>query len=162
MKGGSAHHLIAGSPFLGEYRTVAEYRLFCIRDRFPALCPVETGGFPIRGELYDVPLRQLREISYPPSPPSWNWGSSCSTTHRRASPCCSGRPSGFPDASRTSPPTVDGGSTCGSHGWPAGRTDHDRREPDAGGGFRFRAHGRVRVLRTRTAREPLPPARARR
>jgi hypothetical protein len=74
MRGGSAHRHIEGSPFLGEWRTGRSYRLFAIRDRFPALCPVEAGGQPIRGELYDVPMERLRDELLPAESPELELG----------------------------------------------------------------------------------------
>jgi len=62
MSGGRLHHHIAGAPLLGERRTAPRYRFYSVRDEFPALCPVSEGGQAILGELYDVPMGQLREL----------------------------------------------------------------------------------------------------
>ena len=62
MSGGRLHHHIAGAPLLGERRTAPRYRFHSVRDEFPALCPVSEGGQAILGELYDVPMGQLREL----------------------------------------------------------------------------------------------------
>ena len=62
MLGGPLHRHIAGAPLIGERQTAPRYRLYSVRDEFPALCPVSEGGQAIRGELYDVPMGQLREL----------------------------------------------------------------------------------------------------
>jgi len=62
MRGGPLHRHIAGAPLIGERQTAPRYRLYSVRDEFPALCPVSEGGQAIRGELYDVPMGQLREL----------------------------------------------------------------------------------------------------
>ena len=62
MRGGPLHRHIAGAPLIGERLTAPRYRLYSVRDEFPALCPVSEGGQAIRGELYDVPMGQLREL----------------------------------------------------------------------------------------------------
>ena len=68
MRGGRLHGHIAGAELIGERRTLPRYRLYSIRDEFPALCPVGDGGQPILGELYDVPMSQLHDLlgSEPP------------------------------------------------------------------------------------------------
>ena len=67
MRGGSAHHAIEGAPLVGERRTAPKYRFYSVRDEFPALYPAdgEEGGEEgqaILGELYDVPMKPLREL----------------------------------------------------------------------------------------------------
>jgi gamma-glutamylcyclotransferase (GGCT)/AIG2-like uncharacterized protein YtfP len=63
MVGGSAHHTIAGAPLVGERRTAPKYRFFSVRDQFPGLYPAAGGdGQPILGELYDVPMKELRAL----------------------------------------------------------------------------------------------------
>jgi gamma-glutamylcyclotransferase (GGCT)/AIG2-like uncharacterized protein YtfP len=62
MSGGPLHHHISGAPLIGERRTAPRYRFYSIRDEFPALCPVREGGGAILGELYDVPMSQLRDL----------------------------------------------------------------------------------------------------
>jgi gamma-glutamylcyclotransferase (GGCT)/AIG2-like uncharacterized protein YtfP len=59
MSDGPLHHHISGAPLIGERRTVPNYRLYSVRDEYPALQPVSEGGQPILGELYDVPMDQL-------------------------------------------------------------------------------------------------------
>ena len=59
MSDGPLHHHISGAPLIGERRTAPRYRLYSVRDEYPALCPVSDGGQPILGELYDVPMEQL-------------------------------------------------------------------------------------------------------
>ena len=63
MRGGRAHHTIEGVPLVGERRTAAKYRFFAVRDQFPGLYPATGGdGQPILGELYDVPMKELRDL----------------------------------------------------------------------------------------------------
>ena len=69
MRGGSVHPSIAGHPFLGEATTAPRYRFYSVGDRFPALWPVDDGGVPVPGELYDVPLTVVRDAFIPAEPP---------------------------------------------------------------------------------------------
>ncbi len=62
MRGGTAHRHIAGAPLIGEPRTAPRYRFYSIRDEFPGLYPVSDAGQSILGELYDVPMGQLRAL----------------------------------------------------------------------------------------------------
>jgi gamma-glutamylcyclotransferase (GGCT)/AIG2-like uncharacterized protein YtfP len=63
MVGGSAHHTIEGVPLVGERRTAPKYRFYSVRDQFPGLYPAtEDDGQPILGELYDVPMKELRAL----------------------------------------------------------------------------------------------------
>ena len=62
MRGGPLHRHISGAPLIGERQTAPHYRFYSVRDEFPALCPVSEGGQAILGELYDVPMGQLREL----------------------------------------------------------------------------------------------------
>jgi len=62
MRGGPLHRHISGAPLIGERQTAPRYRFYSVRDAFPALCPVGEGGQAILGELYDVPMGQLRKL----------------------------------------------------------------------------------------------------
>ncbi len=62
MSDGPLHHHISGARFMGERRTAPHYRLYSVRDEYPALYPVSEGGQPILGELYDVPMDQLFDL----------------------------------------------------------------------------------------------------
>ena len=62
MRGGRAHYTIEGVPLIGERRTAPLYRFYSIRDEFPALYPAAEGAGPVLGELYDVPMVQLRAL----------------------------------------------------------------------------------------------------
>ncbi|MGH3262354.1 MAG: allophanate hydrolase-related protein [Trebonia sp.] len=62
MRGGTAHEHIAGSAFVGEARTAPLYRFLAFGWEFPGLLPVDRGGAPITGELYDVPLGKLQRL----------------------------------------------------------------------------------------------------
>jgi gamma-glutamylcyclotransferase (GGCT)/AIG2-like uncharacterized protein YtfP len=61
MRGGRLHAHIAGATLVGERRTLPRYRFYSVRDEFPALCPASDGAA-ILGELYEVPMAQLREL----------------------------------------------------------------------------------------------------
>lgn len=62
MRGGPAHRHIEGAPLIGERRTAPGYRFYSVRDEFPGLYPVQQGGQPVLGELYDVPMGPLRAL----------------------------------------------------------------------------------------------------
>jgi hypothetical protein len=63
MRGGRAHYTIEGVPLVGERRTAPRYRFYSVRDEFPALFPAGDGpGEAILGELYDVPMKELRDL----------------------------------------------------------------------------------------------------
>ncbi len=74
MRGGSVHHSIEAHPFLGEAVTAPRYRFWSVGGRFPALTPVEDGGVPVPGELYDVPLTVVRDAFMPAEPPELELG----------------------------------------------------------------------------------------
>lgn len=69
MSGQKDHGAHAGSTFLGPARTTAAYRFFAVRDEFPGLYPVASGGRCIDGELYDIPEDILRHTLLPSEPP---------------------------------------------------------------------------------------------
>jgi gamma-glutamylcyclotransferase (GGCT)/AIG2-like uncharacterized protein YtfP len=62
MRGGRLHQHITGATLVGERRTLPRYRFYSVRDEFPALHPVAEGGYPVQGELYEVPMPQLHEL----------------------------------------------------------------------------------------------------
>ena len=68
MSGQKDHGSHAGSTFLGPARTAARYRFFAVRDEFPGLFPVTTGGRVIEGELYDIPDEVLHDRLLPSEP----------------------------------------------------------------------------------------------
>jgi hypothetical protein len=134
MRDGPLHHHISGAPLIGERRTAPRYRFYSIRDEFPALCPVGEGGGAILGELYDVPMSQLRDLlareppelelsivelaagrPRPASPRAWS----------SRSPWCCGAASANAAGTPTSRATGAGGPT-------AGRSDTG--QPGPGGG----------------------------
>jgi hypothetical protein len=57
-----------GSTFLGPARTTAGYRFFAVRDEFPGLYPVTSGGRCIDGELFDIPADVLQNTLLPSEP----------------------------------------------------------------------------------------------
>lgn len=68
MSGGAAHHHITGATFLGEVTTAPAYRFLAFGRHFPGLLPVSREGSSIEGELYEVPMPELRNLldSEPP------------------------------------------------------------------------------------------------
>ncbi len=68
MSGQKDHGAHAGSTFLGPARTTAAYRFFAVRDEFPGLYPVLSGGRCIDGELYDIPEEILHHTLLPSEP----------------------------------------------------------------------------------------------
>ncbi len=55
MRGEPAHDNLKGAQFLEAVRTAPCYRLYSIRDRYPAMANCEEAGAAIEGELYEVP-----------------------------------------------------------------------------------------------------------
>ncbi|MDL5159096.1 allophanate hydrolase-related protein [Actinomycetospora termitidis] len=69
MRGGRLHHNVEKHPFLGAVRTAPSYRLFSVRDAFPALLLTDDDGGSVAGELYDVSLESVRTEFLPDEPP---------------------------------------------------------------------------------------------
>ena len=74
MSGGSLHDALLGAEFLGPVITAARYRFYSVRDEFPGLEPVDTGGAAVPGELYRVSYTMLREQLLPREPPELELG----------------------------------------------------------------------------------------
>jgi len=68
MRGGNLHHNVSSHAFLGAVRTAPMYRFFSVRDEFPALLLDEEKGAAIAGELYDVPMDNIRTDFLPDEP----------------------------------------------------------------------------------------------
>lgn len=68
MRGGNLHHNVAQHRFLGAIRTAPIYRFFSVRDEFPGLLLSPQSGASIEGELYDVPLDNIRTDFLPEEP----------------------------------------------------------------------------------------------
>lgn len=68
MRGGNLHHNVSAHTFLGTFRTAPNYRFYSVRDEFPALLLTESGGKSIEGELYDVPIEDIRTAFLPEEP----------------------------------------------------------------------------------------------
>src|SRR5581483_1887765 len=71
MRGGSLNHLLRGAPLVAETTTAARYRLYSVRDEYPALTD---GDCAIAGEVYDLPLDVLRDSLLPAEPPELELG----------------------------------------------------------------------------------------
>ena len=74
MSGGSLSDALAGAEFVGPATTAARYRFYSVRDEFPGLDPVATGGATVVGELYRVSYAMLREQLLPREPPELELG----------------------------------------------------------------------------------------
>lgn len=68
MSGGSLNDALEGADFVGPARTAPRYQFFSVRDEFPGLHPVISGGAEILGELYALPYSMLRERLLPREP----------------------------------------------------------------------------------------------
>jgi gamma-glutamylcyclotransferase (GGCT)/AIG2-like uncharacterized protein YtfP len=68
MSGGSDHHWIGDSTFLGAGRTAPRYRFYAVDDAYPALEDVGAGGASIEGELYEIDYERFREVLLPSEP----------------------------------------------------------------------------------------------
>jgi gamma-glutamylcyclotransferase (GGCT)/AIG2-like uncharacterized protein YtfP len=68
MRGEPAHSNLRSAQFVEEVLTAPEYRLFSIRDEYPAMLWVGDGGSSIECELYSVPVAAWPaiEASEPP------------------------------------------------------------------------------------------------
>lgn len=69
MRGGRLHHTVSAHPFLGDVETAPRYRMYSVRDEFPALAEDPSAGVPLAGEIYDVPLAAIRTDFLPSEPP---------------------------------------------------------------------------------------------
>jgi len=74
MAGQKDHACHAGSVFLGPGRTACRYRFLAIRDEFPGLLEVQSGGRSIKGELYDIPEPILHNKLLPAEPAELEFG----------------------------------------------------------------------------------------
>jgi hypothetical protein len=68
MSGGRLAPNLSSARFLGAASTAPLYRFVSVRDEFPALIPVTDGGWPVSGELYEVPYSDLRDKLLPAEP----------------------------------------------------------------------------------------------
>jgi gamma-glutamylcyclotransferase (GGCT)/AIG2-like uncharacterized protein YtfP len=68
MRGGNLHHTVSQHRFVGAVTTAPKYRFFSVRDEFPALLLSDAGGAAIEGELYDVPMHNIRTDFLPSEP----------------------------------------------------------------------------------------------
>ncbi|MFI1460266.1 allophanate hydrolase-related protein [Nocardia carnea] len=68
MSGGTLHDALHRARFLGRVDTAPRYRFYSVRDEFPGLHPVTSGGVSVPGELYEVEYDVLREELLPREP----------------------------------------------------------------------------------------------
>lgn len=68
MSGGSLNDALADAQLVGRFRTAPRYRFYAMRDEFPALYPVATGGASVSGEVYEVDDAVLRDRLLPREP----------------------------------------------------------------------------------------------
>ncbi|GAA4404425.1 allophanate hydrolase-related protein [Tsukamurella soli] len=68
MSGGSLNDALSEAELVGPAATAARYRFYSVRDEFPGLYPVESDGHTVRGELYRVSYRVLRDRLLPREP----------------------------------------------------------------------------------------------
>lgn len=68
MSGGTLNDALHDARFVGKVDTAPRYRFFSVRDEFPGLHPVPSGGFVVPGELYEVEYDVLREALLPREP----------------------------------------------------------------------------------------------
>lgn len=68
MAGGSINFALAGARFLGAFQTSPRYLFYSVRNEFPGLFPVASGGGRVPGELYELSHAQLREELLPNEP----------------------------------------------------------------------------------------------
>ena len=47
MRGGPLNHLLGDSPLVGRVRTAPRYRFYSVRDQFPSLDEVSSGGWSV-------------------------------------------------------------------------------------------------------------------
>ncbi|WP_394617436.1 gamma-glutamylcyclotransferase [Lentzea sp. JNUCC 0626] len=66
MKDGPLHSQLQGTPMVCRARSAAKYRYFSVRGKFPAMH--ESGSASVVGELYDLPLKILRDHLVPAEP----------------------------------------------------------------------------------------------
>jgi gamma-glutamylcyclotransferase (GGCT)/AIG2-like uncharacterized protein YtfP len=74
MAGGPLHHQLQGAELVRVARSAPKYRYFSVGDRFPAMRQVERDGYPVVGEVYDLPLEVLRDHLLPAEPPELELG----------------------------------------------------------------------------------------
>ena len=72
MRGGPLHSQLQGTPMVCRTRSAPRYRYFSVRGQFPAMH--ESGSAQVAGELYDLPLKILRDHLVPAEPPELEIG----------------------------------------------------------------------------------------
>lgn len=68
MRGGPLHHQLGGAKPVRTAWSAPKYRYYSVGDRFPAMQEVTGGGYPVLGEVYDLPLSVLYQRLLPAEP----------------------------------------------------------------------------------------------
>lgn len=68
MRGGPLHHQLQGAALIRKATSAPKYRYYSVGDRFPAMRWVDSGGYPVVGEVYDLSLEVLRDHLLPAEP----------------------------------------------------------------------------------------------
>jgi hypothetical protein len=74
MAGGPLHDQLRGAPLVRVARSAPKYRYYSVGGRFPAMSEVQRDGYPVVGEVYDLPLSTLRDHLLPAEPPELELG----------------------------------------------------------------------------------------
>jgi gamma-glutamylcyclotransferase (GGCT)/AIG2-like uncharacterized protein YtfP len=74
MAGGPLHHQLCGAELVRVARSAPKYRYYSVDDRFPAMRAVQRDGYPVVGEVYDLPLSTLHDHLLPAEPPELELG----------------------------------------------------------------------------------------
>jgi gamma-glutamylcyclotransferase (GGCT)/AIG2-like uncharacterized protein YtfP len=75
MRGGPLHHQLQGAELVVRTaRSAPRYRFYSVGGRFPAMHEVARDGRVVLGEVYEVPLKTLRDHLLPAEPPELELG----------------------------------------------------------------------------------------
>ena len=68
MTGGELHDALSSARFLGPVRTAPRYRFYSFGEEFPALHLVDSSGWSVPGEIYELTYADLRDALLPREP----------------------------------------------------------------------------------------------
>lgn len=74
MRGGPLHQHLLGAELVRAATSAPKYRYYSVGDRYPAMRKVDSDGYAIVGEVYDLPLALLRDHLLPAEPPELELG----------------------------------------------------------------------------------------